>query len=135
MRCTILVVAIAIAVTSSGHAAADDPVVWSVAGQQVLRLRAPYKSLTPEQRVEQLDERLTEMLSVAARPIGPADICLKVTSKETVSITINGKVLVTVSAADAAANHCSPRRLAEIWLANVRKTVPLLNPRENRGGA
>lgn len=125
----------ALAVVAGRSAVADESVVWSVAGQQVLRLRAPYKSLTPEQRVEQLDERLTEMLSAATRPIGPADICVKVYSKETVSITINGKVLVTVAPVDAAANHCSPRRLAEIWLANVRKTVPLLNPRENRGGA
>jgi hypothetical protein len=129
------VLAIALAVVAGGPVTADEPVVWSVAGQQVLRLRAPYKSLTPEQRVEELDQRLTEMLSIAARPIGPADIRLKVYSKETVSITINGKVLVTVAPADAAANHCSARRLAEIWLANVRKTVPLLNPRENRGGA
>ncbi len=110
------------------------PEVWSVAGREVLRIRVPVGQMSPRQRVELLDQRLTDILSKAETAIGVADIEMATRGK-TVSITVLGELLVTVSQADAEANGTTTERLGKMWLSNIRKTVPLLSPRVNRGGA
>ncbi|MBM3496173.1 MAG: hypothetical protein FJX72_17910 [Armatimonadetes bacterium] len=110
------------------------PEIWSVAGKEVLRIRVTVGSLTPRQRVELLDTRLTEILSKAERAIGVADIELHLHARSA-TITVCGDLLVTVVQDDADANKTTPERLGRVWLTNIRKTVPLLSPRVNRGGA
>ena len=111
-----------------------DEAVWSVAGKQVLRLHGTLSGVTPDKRVETLDERLTNILSSGDGKLGVEDIVLR-SEKGEVSIVVRGDLLVTVTAQDAAANHCSREALAKRWLANLRKTLPQLAPRVNRHGA
>lgn len=131
-----LVVMCAFAASASPQDASDarQPEVWSVAGREVLRIRASVGDMTPRQRVEILDQRLTDILSKAETAIGIGDIEMAVHGK-TVTITVLGELLVTVSQADADANKTTTERLGKTWLSNIRKTVPLLSPRVNRGGA
>jgi hypothetical protein len=110
------------------------PEVWSVAGKVVLRLHATVGDVTPRRRVELLDERLTEILSKVERPIGVADIEMHEAGSD-VTITVCGDLLVTVLPGDAAPNKTTPAKLGRMWLSSLRKTVPLLSPRVNRGGA
>lgn len=112
----------------------QDGAIWSVAGREVLHLRATVANMTPRKRVEELDERLTNILSKTEAPLLASDIVIK-REKGILSITVRGDLLVTVAAEDAAANHMKPEKLARIWLSNIRKSVPQLSPKENRRGA
>ncbi len=120
----------ALAQTSSG---ASDEAVWSVAGKQVLRLHGTVGGMTPQQRVDTLDGRLTDILSQGEAKLGAEDITLK--SDGEVTILVRDKLLVTVTQPDADANHASRVELGKRWLANLRKTLPLLAPRVNTHGA
>lgn len=110
------------------------PAVWSVAGREVLRIRVAAGGIEPNDRVEKFEERLTEILSRAERPITIADVELQMSGKIG-RITVCGDLLVTVLPEDAAANHTTVEQLARIWLSNLRKSVPLLSPRVNPSGA
>ncbi|NUQ70336.1 MAG: hypothetical protein HUU17_05880 [Chthonomonadales bacterium] len=110
------------------------PAAWSVANRIVLRLHATVGTMTPQQRVEELESRLTELLSTVERPIGIADIEL-VTTGNTVSIEVCGSLLVTVLPGDARPNRSTAEGLGRQWTSNLRKTIPLLSPRVNKGGA
>lgn len=111
-----------------------DDAVWSVAGRQVLRLHATAGGMTPQERVEALDERLTNILSEGETRLGAEDIALK-TSNGEVIITVRNKLLVTVTRQDAEANSTTPQELGRRWLVNLRNTLPLLAPRLNKHGA
>lgn len=124
----------ALAPAARAQAPADPGADWAVAGRVVFRIRAAYKEMSPERRVEELDYRLNEILSKQDRAIGAADITLT-QSKGSAGILVLGDLLVTVTAADAAANKTTVAKLGQVWLANIRKTVPLVTPRLNRGGA
>lgn len=116
---------------AAGGAAAE--AVWSCAGKQVLRLHATVGGMTPEKRVEVLDERVTNLLSKHA-VISASDIAIA-RNRGQVSITAFGETLVTVTPDDAAANRTTRDRLAHTWLTNLRGTLPLLSPRVNKHGA
>ena len=108
--------------------------VWSVAGQQVLRLHATVRGVSPAKRVEALDERLNNILSRLGGKLGAEDIVLR-KARGTYSILVHKELLVTVTAEDAAANKTKPELLAKTWLSNLRKTIPQVVPKVNREGA
>jgi|SRR5579872_3610184 len=114
-------------------AARAEEAVWSVAGKQVLRLHASAGDWTPQQRVEALDERVNEILSKDGT-LRANEIVLQHTHGQ-VYITVRGTVLVTVLPGDAEPNHTSREKLAQVWLTNLRNTLPLLAPRVNQHGA
>jgi len=134
MKCMVAVLAFSLVLAIGARATPDESAVWSVAGKEVLRLHATVGAMTPLLRVEEVDHRLNEILSKADAPITSADI-LAHNDKGTVYISINGDLLVTVDGNDAAPNHMTPDKLVQVWLSNIRKTVPQLSPRVNRGGA
>jgi len=111
-----------------------DDAVWSIAGKQVLRLHATAGGMTPQERVDALDERLTNILSQGEVRLGAEDIALSTSNGEVV-ITVRNKLLVTVTRQDAEANNTSPQELGRRWLVNLRNTLPLLAPRLNKHGA
>lgn len=122
----------ALCLASARPAQAD--AVWSVAGKQVLRMRAAVGGMTPDRRVEELDTRLNNVLSRLDSPLKPSDI---VVGRRAGSIVIlaRGDLLVTVTLQDADANRTTPGKLARAWLTNMRKTLPQLSPRVNPQGA
>ena len=116
-----------------GSAARAGQAVWSCAGKQVLRLHATVGGVTPEKRVETLDERVNNILSNHAS-IAANDIVISRVRGQ-VFIAAYGKVLVTVTPDDATANNTSRDRLAHTWLTNLRAALPQLSPRVNKHGA
>ena len=123
--------AILVGVSVSG--AATQQAVWSCAGKQVLRLHATVGGVTPEKRVEVLDERVNNVLS--KHSIVAANDITIVKDRGRVFIAAFGEVLVTVTPEDAAANKTTRGRLAHTWLTNLRGTLPQLSPRVNKRGA
>ncbi len=117
----------------SASPARADEAIWSAAGMTVLRLHG-VKGATAQQRVEELEGRVTEVLSAGDGTVAVSDIALK-SSKDAVWIAVKDKLLVTVAAEDADANHMTRQRLGRIWLANLHKVLPQLAPRENKKGA
>jgi hypothetical protein len=107
--------------------------VWTCAGEEVLRLHATVGGVSPDKRVEKLDERVNNLLSKHA-VVAASDIAIAKKHGQ-VTITAFGETLVTVAPDDAAANHISRDRLAHTWLTNLRGTLPLMSPRVNKHGA
>lgn len=130
---TILRFAIAVVLGAGVLGGASAEAVWSCAGKQVLRLHATVGGVTPEKRVEMLDERVNNLLSKHA-VVSANDIAIARDHGQ-VFITAFGETLVTVTPDDAAANHATRDRLAHTWLTNLRGTLPLLSPRVNKHGA
>lgn len=118
----------------SAGAAGNAPQVWTVAGREVLRIRVTVQGMTPRERVERFEERLTEILSRVERPLAVNDVELKLEGNHA-TITVCGELLVTVLPEDAAANRTTVEKLARQWLSNLRKSIPLLSPRVNPRGA
>jgi hypothetical protein len=108
--------------------------VWSIAGSQVLRLRATVGEMTPRQRVEELDRRLYEILSKVDGPL-PADQITLERRAGSLCIAVRGELLVTVGKSDAEASLMTEERLGKHWLSSIRKIVPQLTPKVNTRGA
>jgi hypothetical protein len=115
-------------------AARADESVWSVAGKEVLRMRASVGGLTPDKRVERLDERMNNILSRGDGAVEARHLALK-RGRGVIAIFVRGELLVTITPEDAAANNTTREYLAHAWLSNLRKTLPLIAPRINRRGA
>ena len=120
----------ALVLAPSAHAEA----VWAIAGKQVLRLSATVGGLTPEKRVEMMDQRVNEMLSKGDGTLTAADITVKEFAGA-FAIAVHGDILVTATPKDAEAQHTTSEKLARTWLTAVRNTLPQLAPRVNKRGA
>jgi len=116
------------------RAASADEAVWAIAGREVLRLQDTGGAMKGEKRAETLDMRVNNILSKGNGTLGAADIVLR-QEKGRIFITVRGDLLVTVTPQDAAAHETTREELGQTWLASLRKTLPLLAPRENKGGA
>jgi len=102
---------------------------WCLAGREVLRMRATIGDWAPRKRVEEMEVRLVEALSLSSAPLLPEDIRLVVLKQgKDVRIEVRGRLLVTVSNADAAANNTTAERLGQQWLTGLRATLPLIAP-------
>lgn len=126
--------ALACVLSALTAAASAEEAVWSVAGREVFRLRATVGKWTPSRRVDELDGRLTEILSKEDAPLRASDIVLKV-NKGATAIYVRGMLLVTVAKEDATACKTTPKKLGQSWLRSLRNTLPLVSPRVNPGGA
>ena len=133
MFAALMLAAVALGSASLAVRAAADPCVWALAGREVLRIHAGAAGLTPQKRVEALDERMNEILSRCEGSIAAAEIVIS-TENKVVRILVRGELLITATSADAAANRTTPERLARTWLSALRKTIPQITPRPNEHG-
>ena len=128
------IVAAFLAIIVSGNNKCMAQVTWSIAGRNVLTLHAAHGDMTPQKRVEELDDRVVEILSRHEGVLGSADIVLK-REKGEIFIVVGLRVLVTVMAGDAEGYHTTREKLAKVWLGNIRTSLPQLAPRVNKGGS
>lgn len=99
----------------------------SIGGKFIMRLRAGYGNLSVEQRARIIEERLSEHLGAR---LTEEQITLKEVRKgQQYEIYIRGRLLITVTPADAEAARMSVRQLAEHWLKQLRQTLPELSAR------
>ncbi|BCW96201.1 MAG: hypothetical protein WHS44_04240 [Fimbriimonadales bacterium] len=99
----------------------------SIGGKFIMRLRAGYGNLTVEERARIVEERLVEVLGERLRE---EQITLKEVRKDAqYEIYIRGRLLITVTPADAEAAKMSVKQIAEHWLKQLRRTLPELSAR------
>lgn len=97
----------------------------TIGGKFIMRLRAGHGNLSVQERAKIVEERLTELLSAHLRE---DEITLKEVRKDRqYEIHIRGRLLITVTPADAEAAKMSVKQLAEHWLKQLRATLPSLS--------
>ncbi len=99
----------------------------SIGGKFIMRLRAGYGNMSVEERARIVEERLNEHLGAR---LTPEQIMLKEVRKDQqYEIYIRGRLLITVTPADAEAAKKGVKQLAEHWLKQLRQTLPPLSAR------
>lgn len=88
--------------------------------QPVLRFRSSAGGFTAEERVAICLTRLKDAL--ADRKFGNATVRIGTVNGEQ-ALYCNGRLLLTVTDADALANGTTPRALAEEWAGNLRRAI------------
>jgi hypothetical protein len=99
----------------------------SIGGKFIMRLRAGHGTLTVQERARIVEERLVELLGERLRE---EQITLKEVRKDAqYEIYVRGRLLITVTQADADAAKMRVKQLAEHWLKQLRRTLPELSAR------
>lgn len=97
----------------------------SIGGQFIMRLRTGAGNLSLEERAQIVQQRITENLGAN---LTADQINLKEVKKDhQYEIYLRGKLLITVTEADAEAAKMSVKQLAEHWLKQLRATLPRLS--------
>jgi hypothetical protein len=93
-----------------------------IIGQEVvLRIRFPAGGLSIQERADAVTQRLNELLG--SRPFSPSDVTVGVRNKEYV-VLVGDTVIITADWNTARFNKTTPKALAEIWAANLRRVIP-----------
>jgi hypothetical protein len=98
-----------------------------VGGTPILRIRVGAGGLSPEQRAEQVQDRLNRLLSTGN--ISPDDVTVEGFGNEAV-IRVKGQLFLTADWATARYNKTVPMALAEHWAARLRGSLPSLTARK-----
>jgi hypothetical protein len=97
----------------------------TIGGKFIMRLRAGHGNLTVQERARIVEERLVEALGERLRE---DQITLKEVRKDAqYEIYVRGRLLITVTQADADAAKMRVKQLAEHWLKQLRRTLPELS--------
>jgi hypothetical protein len=106
-------------------ASAQNYVDITIGGKFIMRLRAGYGNLTVQERARIVEERLVEALG---ERLQEEQITLKEVRKDAqYEIYVRGRLLITVTQADADAAKMRVKQLAEHWLKQLRRTLPELS--------
>jgi len=106
-------------------ASAQNYVDITIGGKFIMRLRAGYGNLTVQERARIVEERLVEALG---ERLQEDQITLKEVRKDAqYEIHVRGRLLITVTQADADAAKMRVKQLAEHWLKQLRRTLPELS--------
>jgi hypothetical protein len=90
-------------------------------------MRAPAGGMTPEQRLDRVNERLAYILGYES--LRPSSI-RTVPQGSAVEIRVGKSLLTTVTPADARANGTrNVMGLAQVWLRNLRAALPEARPK------
>ncbi|MFN4034221.1 MAG: hypothetical protein ACK4ME_11515 [Fimbriimonadales bacterium] len=99
----------------------------SIGGKFIMRIRAGHGNLSMEQRAQIVQDRLVEVLG---ERLTAEMITLKEVRKDQqYEIYVHGRLLSTVTPADAEAARLSVKQLAEHWLKQLRRTLPEVSAR------
>jgi hypothetical protein len=98
-----------------------------IANEDVFIMRASASGMTPEQRLDRVNERLAYILGY--ENLRPGNIRLVARGRDHYDIRVGRSHLVTVTPADARANGTrNVRGLAQLWLRNLRDALPEARP-------
>jgi len=113
----------ALAFGLSGAATAQVPNANAVlvGGTPIMRVRVASGGFSPEQRAEQIQERVNKFLGQG--PIRATDITVQPAGNEAV-VQVKGQLLFTADWATARFNHSTPVQLANMWAAHMRDVLP-----------
>jgi hypothetical protein len=116
-----LVVALCVAGSLAGYAAAQAGEDIVVAGQVVFKVRTSGQAKSAHERAVLITRRITDALSIGR--VLQSDIVLR-TDRGTPAIYARNVLIVTVSAEDAKLNATTVEALAQVWLRNLRSALP-----------
>jgi hypothetical protein len=94
-----------------------------IGGEMVLRLRVGAGTMSAGDRADAIQARLVKFLSDP--DLQSKDIITSASGRDH-AIKIKQDLLVTVTQQDARANKTTPQKLAESWVAHLRKVLPKL---------
>jgi hypothetical protein len=98
----------------------------TIGGHTVMRLRATAGGLTPDERAFDLRRRLGPILTLP--DLIAADVTVRQERpRQTASIYVRGRLLVTVDRNLAKANNSSIINVATQWANNLKETLPQVN--------
>lgn len=107
---------------------AEPPAVFTLAGEIVLRLRTPVGTQTPQQWVDGLTGRVTNLLATPG--ILPSDVVVYAPKGKAPSVYALGRRMLTVDAATVqSAGGKDALTLAKTWAARLQQTLPRANYR------
>ena len=102
----------------------------SLAGQVILRIRCPAAGYSVAQRVEEIQSRLIEALSL--EDFEPEEVRVRKVGGD-VAVYVRSLLVITVDGPTARWNKTTPPKLAAIWARNLRKALTEAMPRERVG--
>ena len=103
-----------------GQAPSNSNAVF-VGGTPIMRVRVGAAGYSPEQRAQQVQLRLNQIL--ASGPIAPSDVQVQPLGNEAV-VKVKGQLLFTADWATARFNHTTPTLLAGGWADHMRQVLP-----------
>lgn len=108
-------------------ALAQNYVDISIGGKFIMRLRAGHGNLSVQERARIVEDRLVEVLG--ARLTEDMITLKEVRKDQQYEIYVRGRLLITVTPADAEAARMTVKQQAELWLKQLRRTLPALSAR------
>lgn len=107
---------------------ANPPAVFTLAGEIVLRLRTPVGAQTPQQWVDVLTGRVTNLLATPG--IMPSDVVVYTPKGGSPSVYALGRRMLTVDPATVrSAGGKDALSLAKVWAGRLQQTLPRANYR------
>jgi hypothetical protein len=98
-----------------------------IANKDCFPMRASAGRLTPEQRIDQVNDRLAHILGYET--LRPENIRMKPSRGGEVEIWVGHSLLTTVTEADARANGApGPAAVAAVWTKNLQAALPQARP-------
>lgn len=113
-------------VASAASAGAMAPGEIALGGEVILRLRVPAGGYTLQQREDLIQQRLIGILSL--EDLTADDVTVQPT-RYGPTITVRGKMLLTVDVPTAAAAGSTPEQLAPVWARRLGQVLPRVNVR------
>lgn len=99
----------------------------SIGGKFIMRIRAGHGNLSMKERAQLVEDRLVELLG---ERLTEQMITLREVHKDQqYEIYVRGRLLITVTPADAEAAKMTVKQQAEHWLKQLRRTLPELSAR------
>lgn len=102
-----------------------------VANQIVAIARVPAGGFSADQRIDKVNDRLAFILGNERLDAGSIRV---VKQRGENAIVVGNRLLFTVTAADAKANHTTVNGLTRVWLKAARTAIPQARPRANLPG-
>jgi hypothetical protein len=98
-----------------------------IANQDCFPVRTSAGRLSPEQRIDQINDRLAYILG--CETLRPENVRMKPTRDGEVEIWVGRSLLTTVTGADARANGApGPAAVAGVWAKNLQVALPQARP-------
>lgn len=114
----------AAAPNSASAASAPPSASLTLGGELILTLRSSAGGMTPQQRIDVIDGRISNLLGTPH--IKPSDVAVYTPAGKAPVIYALGRRLITVDAATAAdaGNGRKPLDLAKVWAEKLQQTLP-----------
>lgn len=107
-------------------ARAQEPVTLSLGGETLLVFRVTEFGRSPQERADQVEDRLRTILS---EPIRPDDVTVHAFGAAAAQIYVKDQLLVTLGPKEAKASRSRALPLARVWVKRLQRILPRVSAR------